>query len=118
MEENEVYYSTYTGVIQEFGTNNVYRENEIVGSIHSGIAIRRGTARIEGNDIENSQGEGIAILNESGAEIVDNTLKDNRIDICWSSTTTPSVDDMTLDDENDFETGGFSALCVVTSLPV
>ena len=109
--ENESYFSTYDGIVQEDGNGNMYRRNVIRGSGRAGIEVQgEDEIILEENIIEDGQGEGIAVVGGVNHVIVNNELTNNRIDICWG--TYVPTDGSTFND-NTYETGGIDTSCEV-----
>lgn len=107
IEDNTLNLCTFNGILQGEGVNNTYRNNIITGSGRAGILIQAGgdNTLIEGNQISGSHGEGIANHGTS-ANLVNNILSGNRIDICNEGTIGSFSG-------NQFDTGGTSTECEV-----
>ena len=118
VENNQLSLCPMNGIYQAGGTGNEYRNNVIVGAGQAGIRVNKGDETvIENNQISGTHGEGIANLlrefdvSSEGAintHIINNTLINNRVDIC-SDTTLATFSG------NTFSSGGEDTSCLINS---
>ena len=106
---NDIHYSTYSGIVQNGGSHNVYQDNYIFGCGDVGIVVLSGnTSTIDQNEIINGQGEGIAILGGDDTSMENNVVRNNRIDVCMDGGTV-----VTFEMKNEDFSGGLDQACAV-----